>query len=127
LRLSNLLQAALEDSDFEVRLDTSIRLKDSRSMPRPDILVMDQARRDAAEPADIYPPIRKLAIGIFSPATSKKAFPRSIEIYLNNGAVAGRVLQPDSKNDQGTHIRRLPRTAGTRFGVASGILAAGSD
>ena len=97
MRLSNLLQQALEDSDFEVRLDTSIRLKDSRSMPRPDILVMDQTRWDAAEEADVYPPVPQLAIEIFSPANSKKAFARKIEIYLKNGALAVWVLHPDSK------------------------------
>jgi Uma2 family endonuclease len=66
-------------------------------MPRPDILVMDQAGWDGAEEADIYPPVPQLAIEIFSPANSKKAFGRKIEIYLNNGALAVWVLQPDSK------------------------------
>ncbi len=97
-RLYDLLRERLPGSEFVVRLDVSMRLEESVSMPRPDVFVMDAERWEAAESADKYPVASpQLAIEVFSPSNVTKEFRLKPGLYLAGGASAVWVVRPKSR------------------------------
>ena len=107
-RLYDLLRDSLRGSAFVVRLDTSMRLEESESMPRPDVFVMDTERWEAAESKDAYPVgSPQLAIEVFSPSNATKEFRLKPALYLAGGGERSMGGAARIADDRSSHIRGL--------------------
>ena len=97
-QLYDLLRERLRGSAFVVRLDVSMRLEESVSMPRPDVFVMDTLRWEAASDTTTYPVgSPQLAIEVFSPSNATKESRLKPALYLAGGASAVWVVMPESR------------------------------
>ncbi len=74
-QLCELLRERLRGSGFVVRQGTSMRLEKSKSMPRPDVFVMDALRWKSAKATKSYPVgSPQLAIEVSRLRTRRKNF-----------------------------------------------------
>jgi Uma2 family endonuclease len=115
-RLYDLLKPLLKGSPFVVRLDTSIRLQQSQSMPRPDLFVIDRERWGKGRRS--YPTgSPQLVIEVFSPANQSPEFQKKPDLYLSAGAAAVWIVDPA---DRSVEVRDQ---AGVRFLSGSDLLS----
>ncbi len=97
LRISDLLRSPLHGSNYVVRQDTSMRLDESRSMPRPDVFVVGR-KRWLENPSALHPVgSPELAIEVFSPSNRNRKFQRKLELYLQTGSLAVWVVYPKTR------------------------------
>ncbi|MBV9084517.1 MAG: Uma2 family endonuclease [Acidobacteriaceae bacterium] len=98
-RLYDLLKPLLEDSQFMVRQDTSVRLPLSQSMPRPEVFVIDRERWRTARGSRTYPTgSPQLVIEVFSPSNQNEEFRKKPELYLAADACAVWIVHPSDRS-----------------------------
>jgi Uma2 family endonuclease len=96
-RLVRLLDALVDNTEFEVNSDLSIVVdpSDPASMPRPDVFVMGRRRFLEAARRDVFPEgAPELAIEVVSPSNTKKELLAKLRLYLRNGSSAVWVVYP---------------------------------
>ncbi len=96
-RLYDLLKDLLRQTGFVVRQDTSMRLDEEKSMPRPDVFVISR-KRWLENPSALHPVgSPELAIEVFSPSNRNRKFQRKLELYLQTGSLAVWVVYPKTR------------------------------
>jgi len=111
-----LIDAALKNQDFTVEINSNIDFGVEYSMPAPDVFVIANSEWKRACDEDDYvriPPV--LAIEVLSPANTKPAVEKKVNLYLNNGVQEVWLIHPK----QQTLVRVTPAKRSTVKGHIS--------
>jgi len=90
-----LIDAALKNQEFTVETNSNIDFGTEFSMPAPDVFVIAKSEWDRACDEDDYvrlPPV--LAVEVLSPANTKPAVEKKVNLYLNNGVQEVWLIHP---------------------------------
>lgn len=103
--------------EFVVNLDTTMILSEEDakdgSGPRPDVFVIDRERWEQAERLDAYPTgSPQLVVEVLSPSTEAEDNKKAV-LYLDTGAYAVWLVDPDKREVQVLTRDLGPRTFGS--------------